>query len=73
MTFIDPATDWFKTTEIPDKSSARISQIFYRTWLTTYPRSHKIIFGNRNEFKKDFLSILNYLAIKPTPTTMKNP
>ena len=31
MTFIGPATGSFKITEIPDKSSARISQIFNST------------------------------------------
>ena len=31
MTFIDPATGWFEITGIPDKISARISQIFNST------------------------------------------
>ena len=73
MTFIDPATGWFEITEIPDKSSARISQIFNSTWLARYPRPQKIIFDNGNEFKKDFLPLLKDFAIKPTPTTIKNP
>ena len=73
MTFIDPATGWFEVTEIPEKNSARISQIFNNTWLSRYPRPQKVIFDNRNEFKKDFLPLLKDFAIKPTPTTIKNP
>ena len=73
MTFIDPATGWFEVTKIPEKNSARISQIFNNTWLSRYPRPQKVIFDNGNEFKKDFLPLLKDLAIKPTPTTIKNP
>ena len=73
MTFVDPATGWFEITEIPEKSSARISHIFNSTWLARYPRPKKVIFDNGNEFKKDFLPLLHDFAIKPTPTTIKNP
>ena len=73
MTFVDPATGWFEITEIPDKSSARISHIFNSTWLARYPRPRKVIFDNGNEFKKDFFPLLHDFAIKPTPTTIKNP
>ena len=44
MTLVDPATGWFEITEIPDKTSARISQIFNSTWLVRYPRPRKVIF-----------------------------
>ena len=44
MTFVDPATVWFDIAEIPDKTSARISQIFNNTWLSRYPRPRKVIF-----------------------------
>ena len=73
MTFVDPATGWFEITEIPEKSSSRISHIFNSTWLARYPRPKKVIFDNGNEFKKDFLPLLHDFAIKPTPTTVKNP
>ena len=36
ITFVDPATGWFEITEIPDKSSARISHIFNSMWLAWY-------------------------------------
>ena len=57
MTFVDPATGWFEITEIPEKSSARISHIFNSTWLARYPWPRKVIFDNGNEFKKDFLPL----------------
>ena len=53
MTFIDPATRWFKIAQVPyydldqikvqnqeyiDKTSARISQLFNNTWPLRYPR-----------------------------------
>ena len=73
MTFVDPATGWFEITEIPEKSSARISHIFNSTWLARYPRPKKssLIMGMSSRrisylFSHDF-------AIKPTPTTIKNP
>ena len=50
-----------------------INQIFNNTWLPCYPRPRKVIFDNRNEFKKDFLPLLKEIIIKPTPTTIKNP
>ena len=71
MTFIYPATGWFEITEIPEKSRARISQIFNSTRLARYPRPQKIIFDNGNEFKKDFSPLLKDFAIKLTPTTIK--
>ena len=44
MTFVDPATGWFEITEIPDKTSARISQIFNTNWLSRYPRPRNVLF-----------------------------
>ena len=70
MTFVDPVTGWFEIAKIPDKTSARISQIFNNTWLSRYPRPRKVIFVNENEFKKP---LLRDFSIKPTATTIKNP
>ena len=39
----------------------------------TLPIPTKVRFGNGNEFKKDFLTIFHDLAIKSTPTIVKNP
>ena len=88
MTFLDPATGWFEIVQVPlfniddvkngnreviDKTSARISQLFNQVWLTRYPRPKEVVFDNGSEFKKDFLPLLKDFAIKPKPTTIKNP
>ena len=88
MTFIDPATGWFEIAQVPtfnvedvkdnnveyiSKTSARISQLFNNTWLSRYPRPHKVIFDNGSEFKRDFVPLLNDFDIKPVCTTVKNP
>ena len=75
MTFVNPATGWFEIIEIPDKISARISQVFSNTWLPCYPWPRKVICNNRNEFKRDFLPLPRDFRIKPTPTPtiIKNP
>ena len=73
MTFVDPATGWSYIIQILDKTSARISQIFNKTWLARYPCLRKVIFDNGNEFKRDFLPLLRDFSIKPTPATIKNP
>ena len=54
MAFVNPAIGWFKITEIPDKISARTSQMFH-IWKTHYQQPRKLIFDNGNEFKKDVL------------------
>ena len=41
MTCVDPAIGWIEISEIPEKSSARISHIFNSTWLVRYPRPKK--------------------------------
>ena len=75
MTFIDPVTGWFEIAEVPvnDKSSARVSQLFNYTWLCRYPRPKRVRFDNGSEFKRDFIPLLDDFAIKPKPTTIKNP
>ena len=60
MTFVDPATCWFKITEIPYKSRARINQVFNSTWLAHYHCPQKVIFDNGSEFKEDFLPIQGF-------------
>ena len=73
MTFVDPVIGRFDITETTDKNSARISRIFNNTWLSHYLRPRKVIFDNGDDFKKDFLPLLNHFSIKHTPTTNKNP
>jgi transposase InsO family protein len=62
-----------KTKEQIDKSSARISLIFDKEWLSRYPRPKEVIFDNGSEFKKDFLPLLQDFKIKPKCTTVENP
>lgn len=85
---VDLATGWFNVVEVPyysidevkkdekeyvDKTSARISQLFEQTWLSSYPRPKQIIFDNRSEFKMHFVTLLKDFDIKPIPTTAINP
>ena len=88
MTFIDPSTGWFEIAQVPyfdmdnvkigdteyiDKTSARISQLFNNTWLSRYPRPHRVVFDNGSEFKRDFVPLLKDFDIKPVLTSIKNP
>jgi hypothetical protein len=73
MAFVDPATGWFEIVEVPDKSSARIFQLFNITWLCRYPWPSKVRFDNGSKFKKDFIPLLKNYAIKPKPTMIQNP
>ena len=75
MTFINPVTGWFEIVEVPpnDKLSARVSQLFNQTWLCRYPRPKRARFDNGSEFKRDFIPLLEDFAIKPKPTSIKNP
>ena len=88
MTMIDPATGWFEIAEVPsfdiedvkkgntqviDKTSARISQVFNQVWLSRYPRPRRVVLDNGSEFKKDFLVLLKDFDVKATLTTVENP
>ena len=72
MTFLEPATGWFEIAKITKKTRGRISQIFNNSWLSHYPRPRNIFLGNGNEFKKDFLPLLDNFRIKPTHIAIKN-
>ena len=39
LTMIDPATGWFEMAQIPNKTTAEISDITKKTWFTRYPFS----------------------------------
>ena len=89
MTFIDPSTGWFEIAQVPyfdmdsvkigdtkyiDKTLARtISQLFNNTWLSRYPRPHRVVFDNGSEFRRDFVPLLKDFDIKPVLTSIKNP
>jgi len=74
MTMLDPATGWFEITEIPNKTSACISNKFDQVWLCRYPRPQKCIYDNGGEFKSaEFTELLDSYNIKKCPTTVRNP
>lgn len=88
MTFLDPNTGWFEMAEVPtyekkeidkmskiqiDKTSARISLLFKKTWLDRYPRPKQVVFDNGSEFKRNFVPLLKDFDVKPKVTTIKNP
>ena len=58
---------------IIDKSSATVSQLFNKSWLSRYPRSKNIIYDNGSEFKRHFESLCDSYGLKRKPTTIKNP
>jgi hypothetical protein len=55
-----------------DKSSAQISRLFNRQWLSRYPRPKYIVFDNGSEFKLHFNELCETYNIKQKPTTVKN-
>jgi hypothetical protein len=55
-----------------DKSSARISNLVYKTWFSRYPRCCYIIYDNGCEFKLHFQSLCDMYGIKRNPTSVKN-
>ena len=45
------------TEVIIDKSSAIVSRLFNKAWLSRYPRAKYVIYDNRSEFKLHFESL----------------
>ena len=61
-----------KDTKYIDKTLARISQLFINTWLSRYPRPHRVVFDNGSEFKRDFVPwLLKAFDVKPVLTSIK--
>jgi hypothetical protein len=58
---------------ILDKSSACISKLFNKQWLSRYPRPMYIVYDNGSEFKLHFRDLCDSYNIKRKPTTVKNP
>jgi hypothetical protein len=58
---------------IIDKSSACISKLFNKQWLSRYPRPMYIVYDNGSEFKLHFRDLCDSYNIKRRPTTVKNP
>jgi hypothetical protein len=56
-----------------DKSSACISKLFNKQWLSRYPRPNTITYDNGSEFKLHFRALCDTYGVKRKPTTVKNP
>ena len=56
-----------------DKSSAQISRLFNKQWLSCYPRPLYVIYDNGSEFKLHFKELCDSYQLKHKPTTVKNP
>ena len=61
------------TKVIIDKSSAVISRLFNKTWLSRYPRAKYVFYDNGSEFKLHFEGLCDSFSLKRSPTTIKNP
>ncbi len=56
-----------------DKSSAQISTLVFKTWLSRYTCCWYFIYDNGSEFKLHFCALCNTYGIKKKPTSVKNP
>ena len=61
------------TEVVIDKTSAQISKLFNKQWLSRYPHAKYVIYDNGSEFKPHFQSLCESYGIKQKPTTVKNP
>ena len=66
-THIQPKQPYF------DKSSATVGHLINWTWMSHYPRSQYIIYGNRSEFKLRFETLCDSFGLKGKPISTKNP
>ena len=51
---INPATDWFKMSQITNKTAAEIADITEKNWFTRYPLPQRIVFDRSTEFMAEF-------------------
>jgi hypothetical protein len=56
-----------------DKSSAQISRLVNKSWLSRYPRPKAVIYDNGSEFKLHFVALCKEYGVTRKPTTIKNP
>ena len=64
LTMIDPATGWFETSPISDKSAVTVMTAFNNHWLCRYPQPRYIGFDNGSEFKAQFLETCTNYGVK---------
>lgn len=56
-----------------DTSSATISHLFNKVWLSRYPRPRYVVCDNGSEFKLHLKELCREYSMKRRPTTSKNP
>ena len=67
---IDPATGWFKISEVPDRRADIISNILQQSWLVHYPWPTKVICDRGKEF---MVMLEEDYGIKQQVITTQNP
>ena len=71
---IDPATGWFKMSEIKTKSADSVANVLEQAWLTRYPWPTRMIFDRGSEFKAELCQMIkNDYGVKVKPITTRNP
>jgi hypothetical protein len=66
--------DYTKESETTfDKSSAKISNLVYKTWFSRYPCCQYLIYYNGSKFKLHFRTLCNTYGIMRKLTSVKNP
>ena len=71
---INPATGWFKMTQIPNKTAAEIADVTEKTWFNHYPLPQWIVFDRGTKFMAEFSKMCqNDYGIKRKPITTRNP
>ena len=71
---IDPATGWFETAQITNKTAAEIADITKKTWFTHYPLPKQNLFDRGNKFMAEFSEMCqNDYGIKRKPMITRNP
>ena len=56
-----------------DNSSAKISNLVYKTWLSRYPQFLYLIYNNGSKFRLHFRALCDSYGIKHKPTSVENP
>ena len=73
ITIINPATGWFETAQLPNKTAAEIADITEKTWFTRYPLPQQIVFDLGTKFMDEFAKMCqNNYGIKRKPITTRN-
>eukprot|EP00957_Ditylum_brightwellii_P183334 13965164-Ditylum_brightwellii.AAC.2 len=69
---IDPATSWFKITEIKTKRADVVSTAKETTWLTRYPYPAQVVLNRGTEFIAEFTEVMaSDYEVKEKPITVR--